>query len=63
MVRQQAELLLLVIVGVLIYLTYSPADSRYFWMYWVSYFRELVDYFRLFLLFRRLFGFSCSSGT
>jgi len=33
--RHRFELMLLILVGVLIFLTYSPADSRYFWMYWV----------------------------
>jgi hypothetical protein len=33
--RHQFELTLMLLAATFVYLTYSPADSTHFWMYWV----------------------------
>jgi len=34
--RQNLLFTLMVLSAIMIYLTYTPSDSRYFWTYWVS---------------------------
>lgn len=34
--RHSFELILMLLAAICVYLTYSPADKTYFWMYWVE---------------------------
>lgn len=34
--RLQFEMTLIIIAGIMVFLTYSPSDPRYFWMYWCT---------------------------
>ena len=49
--RQQFELLLILLTSVLIFLTYSPSDPRYFWMYWCTLLVFLVFGYLLDMMF------------
>lgn len=46
--------ILLILSAIMIFLTYSPADNSFFWIYWVCF--NLLHLFPLFVLFERLFS-------